>query len=157
MEKTGEMAMWDKRPKSNLLLKSKIKTLSPKHNLPAGQVVCYTVVFSVVGESPTTIKTVTQTIITWLLGYTADYDMTASQARPADCIVSETHKGLKRVTRVQCLWIFILTSLVPRRSRLGQSWTLPWAVTSPRETSRGQRGKRERLGTRLHFDHIWKS
>ena len=26
------------------------------------------------------------------------------------------------------------TSLVPRRSRLGQSWTLPWAVTSPRDT-----------------------
>ena len=25
-------------------------------------------------------------------------------------------------------------SLVPRRSRLGQSWTLPWAVTSPRDT-----------------------
>ena len=23
--------------------------------------------------------------------------------------------------------------LVPRRSRLGQSWTLPWAVTSPRD------------------------
>jgi len=86
MEKTGELAMWDKRPKSNLLLKSKIKTLSPKHNLPAGQVICYTAVFSVVGESPTTIKTVTQPIITWLLGYTADYHMTASQACPADCI-----------------------------------------------------------------------
>ena len=43
------------------------------------------------------------------------------------------------------------TSLVPKRSRLGQSWTLPWAVTSPRDTrqtSREQRGKRERLGTR---------
>ena len=25
-------------------------------------------------------------------------------------------------------------SLVPRHSRLGQSWTLPWAVTSPRDT-----------------------
>ena len=25
-------------------------------------------------------------------------------------------------------------SLVPRRSRRGQSWTLPWAVTSPRDT-----------------------
>ena len=24
-------------------------------------------------------------------------------------------------------------SLVPRRSRCGQSWTLPWAVTSPRD------------------------
>ena len=24
-------------------------------------------------------------------------------------LISETHKGLKRVTRVQCLWIFILT------------------------------------------------
>ena len=24
-------------------------------------------------------------------------------------VMSETHKGLKRVTRVQCLWIFILT------------------------------------------------
>ena len=51
-------------------------------------------------------------------------------------------------------------SLVPRRSRLGQSWTLPWAVTSPRDTRRspalsqtshGQRVKRERLGTRLDF------
>ena len=51
-------------------------------------------------------------------------------------------------------------SLVPRRFRLGHSWTLPWAVTSPRDTrlalspalsqtSRGQRIKRERLGTRL--------
>ena len=39
-----------------------------------------------------------------------------------------------------------LTSLVPRRSRRGQSWTLPWAVTSPGD---GQRVKRERLGTRL--------
>ena len=56
MEKTGELAMWDKRPKSNLLLESKIKTLSPKHNLPAGQVVCYTAVFIVVEESQTTLK-----------------------------------------------------------------------------------------------------
>ena len=53
-------------------------------------------------------------------------------------------------------------SLAPNRSRLDQSWTLPWAVTSLRDTrrelvlspalsqtSRGQRGKRERLGTRL--------
>ena len=55
--------------------------------------------------------------------------------------------------------VILRTSLVPRRFRLGQSWTLPWAVTSPRDTrreppalsqtSRGQRGKRERLGTRL--------
>ena len=30
----------------------------------------------------------------------------------------------------------IICSLVPRRSRLGQSWTLPWAVTSPRDTRR---------------------
>ena len=51
----------------------------------------------------------------------------------------------------------VVSSLVPRRSRLGQSWTLPWAVTSPwdtqlrtsSQTSRGQRVKRERLGTRL--------
>ena len=58
MEKTGELVMWDKRPKSNLLSKSKIKTLSPKHNLPAGQVDCYTAVFSgVVEESQTTLKT----------------------------------------------------------------------------------------------------
>ena len=28
----------------------------------------------------------------------------------------------------------VVSSLVPRRSRLGQSWTLPWAVTSPRDT-----------------------
>ena len=54
------------------------------------------------------------------------------------------------------------TNLVPRRSRRGQSWTLPWAVMSLRntrqervlspalsQTSRGQRVKRERLGTRL--------
>ena len=27
-----------------------------------------------------------------------------------------------------------LFSLVPRHSRLGKSWTLPWAVTSPRDT-----------------------
>ena len=53
-------------------------------------------------------------------------------------------------------------SLVPGRSRRGQSWTLPSAVTSQRDTrrervllpalsqtSRGQRVKRERLGTRL--------
>ena len=39
-------------------------------------------------------------------------------------------------------------NLVPRRSRCGQSWTLPWAVTSS-QTSHGQRVKRERLGTRL--------
>ena len=26
------------------------------------------------------------------------------------------------------------TNLVPRRSRRSQSWTLPWAVTSPRDT-----------------------
>ena len=49
--------------------------------------------------------------------------------------------------------VILRTSLVPRRFRLGQSWTLPWPVTSPRDTpfqtSRGQRGKRERLGTRL--------
>ena len=60
MEKTGELVMWDKRPKSNLLSKSKIKTLSPKHNLPAGQIDCYTctAVFSgVVEESQTTLKT----------------------------------------------------------------------------------------------------
>ena len=30
MEKTGELAMWDKQPKSNLLLKSKIKNHRPK-------------------------------------------------------------------------------------------------------------------------------
>ena len=36
MEKTGELAMWGKQPKSNWLLKSKIKILAPKHNLPAG-------------------------------------------------------------------------------------------------------------------------
>ena len=109
--------------------------------------------------------------------------------------------------------IFIRHSLVPRRSLLGQSWTLPWAVTSPRDTrrerqantarsnmaallsgycnfsrkllkirhlnrksfyvhatakiywlgvlspalsqtSRGQRGRRERLGTRLAIRHL---
>ena len=49
--------------------------------------------------------------------------------------------------------VWLCSSLVPRRSRLGQSWTLPWAVTSPRDTSRGQRGKRERLGTRLTLQH----
>ena len=59
----------------------------------------------------------------------------------------------------------LLGSLVPRRFRLGHSWTLPWAVTSPRDTrgegrervlspslsqtSRGERIKREGLGTRL--------
>ena len=32
--------------------------------------------------------------------------------------------------------IFIRHSLVPRRSLFGQSWTLPWAVTSPRDTRR---------------------
>ena len=44
----------------------------------------------------------------------------------------------------------------PRRSRLGHSWTLPWAVTSPRDTGplsprlRADNGiKRERLGTSL--------
>ena len=57
-------------------------------------------------------------------------------------------------------------SLVPRRFRLGHSWTLPWAVTWPRDTrrkrngvlapalsqtSRGQRIKRERLGTMLYY------
>ena len=60
-------------------------------------------------------------------------------------------------------------SLVPGRFWIGHSWTLPWAVTSPRDTrrelkpitgkrvvspalshtSRGQRIKRERLRTRL--------
>ena len=49
-EKTRELPMWDKPPKSNLLLKSKIRTLSPKHNLPAGQVVCYTTAFSVITQ-----------------------------------------------------------------------------------------------------------
>ena len=34
------------------------------------------------------------------------------------------------------------TSLVPRRSLLGQSWTLPWAVTSPRYS------RRERLANK---------
>ena len=29
---------------------------------------------------------------------------------------------------------YMIISLVPRRSRLGQSWTLPSAVTSPRDT-----------------------
>ena len=33
-------------------------------------------------------------------------------------------------------WKLLKTSLVPRRSRLGQSWTLSWAVTSPRDTPR---------------------
>ena len=57
-------------------------------------------------------------------------------------------------------------SLVPRRFRLGHSWTLPWTVMSPRDTrrkrngvlapalsqtSRGQRIKRERLGTMLYY------
>ena len=41
--------------------------------------------------------------------------------------------------------VTLSTSLVPRRSRLGQSWTLPWAVTSPRE----------RLGTRLAFSNLY--
>ena len=48
------------------------------------------------------------------------------------------------------------SSLVPRRSRLGHSWTLPWAVTSPRDTgplsarlSADNGIKRERLGTSL--------
>ena len=36
-------------------------------------------------------------------------------------------------------------SLVSRRSRPGQSWTLPWAVMSPRDT-REQRGKRDPKG-----------
>ena len=44
-------------------------------------------------------------------------------------------------------------SLVSRRFRLGHSWTLPWAVTPPRDAlsqaSRGQQIKRECLGTRL--------
>ena len=56
----------------------------------------------------------------------------------------------------------LLGSLVPRRFRLGHSWTLPWVVTSPRDTHRervlspalsqtssGERIKREGLGTRL--------
>ena len=57
-------------------------------------------------------------------------------------------------------------SLVLRRFRLGHSWTLPWTVMSPRDTrrkrngvlapalcqtSRGQRIKRERLGTMLYY------
>ena len=60
-------------------------------------------------------------------------------------------------------------SLVRRRFRLGHSWTLPWAVTSPRDTrrervllpaiqsqtSRGQWIKGERLGTRLYFLYIF--
>ena len=50
---------------------------------------------------------------------------------------------------------FATLSLVTRRFRLGHSWTLPRAVTSPRDTSRGQRIKRERLGTRLHVNHVW--
>ena len=40
-------------------------------------------------------------------------------------------------------WLFLFSSLgyhfsslVPRPSRLGQSWTLPGAVTSPRDTRR---------------------
>ena len=37
----------------------------------------------------------------------------------------------------------VLSNLVPRRSRLGQSWTVP------SQTSFGQRVKRQRLGTRL--------
>ena len=39
-------------------------------------------------------------------------------------------------------------SLVTRRSRRGQSWTLPWAVTSPRDT------RRERQGTRLGMGYF---
>ena len=60
-------------------------------------------------------------------------------------------------------------SLVPRRFRLSHSWTLPWTVMSPRDTrrkrngvlslalsqtSRGQRIKRERLGTMLYQEPI---
>ena len=48
--------------------------------------------------------------------------------------------------------------LVPPRTRLGQTWTLPWTVTSPErdsptlsQTSHGQWVKRERLGTRLRI------
>ena len=81
--------MSDKRPKSNLLLKSKMKTLSPKHNLPAGHVIYYTAVVSVVGESPTTIKIRLHSRLLhdcYVTGYTADYHMTASQACPADCM-----------------------------------------------------------------------
>ena len=53
------------------------------------------------------------------------------------------------------------------RSGLGQSWILPWTVTSPRETHPPfprlwrQRGKRERSGTRLDPDWLeleqWKT
>ena len=39
------------------------------------------------------------------------------------------------VKRYDCR-LYDKSSLVPRRSRLGQSWTLPWAVTSPRDTRR---------------------
>ena len=52
------------------------------------------------------------------------------------------------------LWICI--SLVPRRSRLGQSWTLLWAVTSLKETRppfprlRGDNGARELRDTEYY-------
>ena len=36
----------------------------------------------------------------------------------------------KQITHIK----YKLLSLVPSRSRLGQSWTLPWALTSPRDT-----------------------
>ena len=52
----------------------------------------------------------------------------------------------RQTRRSETFWV--LTSLVPRRSRLGQSWTLPWAVTSPRDT------RRERLFSRPLFPRL---
>ena len=64
-----------------------------------------------------------------------------------------------------CIGSIWQTSLVPRRSWLYQSWTLPWAVMSPRETRWesvfcplfprlcADNGARERQGTRLMTDN----
>ena len=65
--------------------------------------------------------------------------------------------GVKKCEQEEAKRGWDKSSLVPRprRSGLGQSWTLQLAVTSLRDSlalsqfSLGPRGKKERLGTRL--------
>ena len=52
--------------------------------------------------------------------------------------------------RSQTCWELLHPSLVPRRSRLGQSWTLPWAVTSPRDAHHCQY-------VRNNSQHCWRN
>ena len=63
---------------------------------------------------------------------------------------SQLHMMIYRKESNRCPAILMSAggSLVPRRSWLCQSWTLPWAVMSPGNTH-WQRGKREPLGTKL--------